>query len=267
LLLLFSLFGLRKKKRAQKDPNPKYQLSQIYIFLLIIYVYKFSMNTFCWLQMTLSLGYPLLNICFWCVVVCRFAFPALKPPQPFQQRSAEPLAAAYPQQQLQQQICATADAWRAAAAAVNGGGSNSSVGPGMLCLMQVNRATSNVQTAPLANWHEFKPQSQQQSSSSAAAGSDAHSNVQQQQQQGDEELLLVMFDPCHLPLTPGWPLRNVLLLAAARWGVRQLRVLCVRDSSAGRAAAERSYVLQVRLAWCCGLLSQLLVWTCLFALV
>jgi hypothetical protein len=210
-----------------------------------------------------SFGPTLYNL-----IACRFAFPALKPPQPFQQRSAEPLAAAYPQQQLQQQICSAADAWRAAAAAVHGdSSSNSSVGPDMFCLMQINRATSNVQTAPLASWHEFKPQSQQQPSSSAAAaaGPDAHSNVQQQQQQqGDDELLLVMFDPCHLPLTPGWPLRNVLLLAAARWGVRQLHVLCVRDSSAGRAAAERSYVLQVRLAWfcCCSC-----IYGCVLALV
>jgi hypothetical protein len=59
------------------------------------------------------------------------------------------------------------------------------------------------------------------------------------------ELLLVMFDPCCEPLTPGWPLRNALLLAAVRWGLRRLKVLCVRDGSAGRAKAERCFVLEV----------------------
>lgn len=54
-----------------------------------------------------------------------------------------------------------------------------------------------------------------------------------------------MFDPCSEPLTPGWPLRNALLLAAVRWGVRRLKVLCVRDSSAGRAKAERCFVVEV----------------------
>jgi hypothetical protein len=116
----------------------------------------------------------------------------------------------------------------------------------MFCLMQINRAKNSVETAPLASWQKISEHQQQQPASAAAAGPEV------QQQQGDGELLLVMFDPCHLPLTPGWPLRNVLLLAAARWRVRQLRVLCVRDSSAGRAAAERSYALQVRLAWWCG---------------
>jgi ubiquitin-like modifier-activating enzyme ATG7 len=99
--------------------------------------------------------------------------------------------------------------------------------------MRVDQHTGNVVTAPLAEWQQL-----------TATGSE--------KQQGDakEEVLLVMFDPCHLPLTPGWPLRNALLLAAARWRVRQLRVLCVRDNSAGRAAVERSYVLQVRvLRW------------------
>ena len=70
------------------------------------------------------------------------------------------------------------------------------------------------------------------------------------------EVLLVMFDPCSDPLTPGWPLRNALLLAAVRWGVHSLKVLCVRDSSAGRAKAERCFVLEVSLiyyifwGWC-----------------
>jgi Ubiquitin-like modifier-activating enzyme ATG7 N-terminus len=56
-----------------------------------------------------------------------------------------------------------------------------------------------------------------------------------------------MFDPCHLPLTPGWPLRNALLLAAARWRVGMLRVLCVRDNATGRACRARSFIQCVQL--------------------
>ncbi|WIA12692.1 hypothetical protein OEZ85_006333 [Tetradesmus obliquus] len=186
-----------------------------------------------------------------------FAFTALKPPAPVQQRSAQLLAAAYPQQQLQQRICAAADAWRAAAAAPD---SRSSSGADMFCLMQISSAEGSVTTAPLASWQQLSAASKQQPELTAAQQAaitaieqeDLVINLmqqqQQQQQQGDDdELLLVMFDPCHLPLTPGWPLRNALLLAAARWRLRTLRVLCVRDSSAGRAAVERSYVLQVDL--------------------
>jgi hypothetical protein len=67
-------------------------------------------------------------------------------------------------------------------------------------------------------------------------------------------LLVAMSDPSHLPLLPGWPLRNLLLLAAARWGVRTLSVLCVRDGR-GRLDPARSFVVDVALpevppGWC-----------------
>lgn len=88
--------------------------------------------------------------------------------------------------------------------------------------MAVDTAAGTVQTASLSGWHKLHSQQQQ------------------------TEVVLVMFDPCCEPLVPGWPLRNALLLAAVRWGVRQLKVLCVRDSSAGRAKAERCFVLEVR---------------------
>lgn len=151
---------------------------------------------------------------------CRFAFPALKPPQPFTRLSAHPLAAAYPQ--LQDQMCAAADAWRADA------GSSSAAPPETFCLMAVDAARGAVSTAGLGSWQEL----QEAGSHSAAAAAG--------------EVLLVMFDPCCEPLTPGWPLRNALLLTAVRWGVRRLKVLCVRDSSGGRAKAERCFVVEVR---------------------
>lgn len=91
-------------------------------------------------------------------------------------------------------------------------------------------------------------------SSSAGAGSAVtvhpltqFRTLQQQQQQpgGDNtatglvDVVLLMFDPGHLPLTPGWPLRNVLLLAAGRWGVRELKVVCVRDNNKGGMDVDR----------------------------
>jgi ubiquitin-like modifier-activating enzyme ATG7 len=70
------------------------------------------------------------------------------------------------------------------------------------------------------------------------------------QEQG--QVLVAMADPCHLPLVPGWPLRNLLMMASARWAGGgedlRLRVLCVRDgSSTGRASAAdgRSFVVDV----------------------
>lgn len=59
-------------------------------------------------------------------------------------------------------------------------------------------------------------------------------------------VLLAMADPSNLELTPGWPLRNALLLAAARWRAARLSVLCVRDAR-GRADCGRSFVVDVAL--------------------
>jgi hypothetical protein len=156
---------------------------------------------------------------------CRFAFPALKPPQPFQQLSATPLPAAFPSQGLQQNICAAADAWRVQAISSSSSSKAAvAAAAAMFCLLLLDPATSGVKAAPLSSWGDM----------CAAAAAAAAS-----------EVMLVMFDPCQLPLTPGWPLRNALLLAAARWRIRRLKVLAVRDSSAGRAVADRCYVLEV----------------------
>eukprot|EP00741_Cyanophora_paradoxa_P020900 tig00021318_g20176.t1 len=39
-----------------------------------------------------------------------------------------------------------------------------------------------------------------------------------------DEVLLGFADPCGLPGNPGWPLRNLLALAAARWGLERARI-------------------------------------------
>lgn len=166
----------------------------------------------------------------------RFAFPALKPPSPFQQLSVTPLVNACPHSS--KQICTAADQWRSNAGEQDSS-SSSSHHPDMYCLMRVDDNSHAVQTAPLSAWLQF-------SSTGEAAAAVGDTQQQQKQQVPPQDVLLVMFDPCHLPLTPGWPLRNVLLLAAVRWRMRRLRVLCVRDSSGGRASADRSFVIEVR---------------------
>jgi hypothetical protein len=104
--------------------------------------------------------------------------------------------------------------------------------------MVLDPAAETASTARLSSWQQM--QQQETAAGSAGAGSTAAAAA------AGTEVMLVMFDPCCEPLTPGWPLRNMLLLAAVRWGVRSLKVVCVRDSSAGRAKAERCFVLEVR---------------------
>jgi ubiquitin-like modifier-activating enzyme ATG7 len=159
----------------------------------------------------------------------RFGFPALKPPAPFTQLAVQPLAEALPAPGLARQICAAADAWRSSSSASSSSRASSSASPPPFCLMQLDTGSSAVvATAGLSAWAQL-------TAAAAAAGG-----------AGARDVVLAMFDACHLPLTPGWPLRNALLLAAVRWRVRALRVVCVRDSAAGRAAPERCFVVEVR---------------------
>lgn len=41
---------------------------------------------------------------------------------------------------------------------------------------------------------------------------------------GAYDAFLAFSDPCNLDSNPGWPLRNLLLLAAARWHVTEIKV-------------------------------------------
>ncbi|TRY85120.1 hypothetical protein DNTS_023055 [Danionella cerebrum] len=59
-----------------------------------------------------------------------------------------------------------------------------------------------------------------------------------------------VYDPCTLPLHPGWPLRNLLLLLAQRWGSQLdlLEVLCFRDRTLqGVRSIGHSLIFTVRL--------------------
>lgn len=44
------------------------------------------------------------------------------------------------------------------------------------------------------------------------------------------QVVAVYLDPCHLASHPGWPLRNLLALAVARWHVRTLPVLALKET-------------------------------------
>ena len=65
-------------------------------------------------------------------------------------------------------------------------------------------------------------------------------------QSTEVKLFLVISDPSNAAEHPGWPLRNVLLLAAARWKVSMLRVLCLRTLK-GRPSAAASLLFEVDL--------------------
>ncbi|KAH9309940.1 hypothetical protein KI387_037851 [Taxus chinensis] len=48
-------------------------------------------------------------------------------------------------------------------------------------------------------------------------------------QQEGGKVLLGFYDPCHFLSNPGWPLRNLIAFAAARWGLENVTVLCYRE--------------------------------------
>lgn len=123
-----------------------------------------------------------------------FAFPALQPPQPFalaappanlaavlgSEVAAEDLAAALAAACSSYVACSGLPAWL-----VSVEGDADSTGAGII-------------TAPLNAWQDMQ---QQEGSSS-----------------GRQQLFLAVADSSALPDNPGWPLRNLLLMAAARWG-------------------------------------------------
>ncbi|CAI5965096.1 unnamed protein product [Closterium sp. NIES-64] len=76
-------------------------------------------------------------------------------------------------------------------------------------LLQIDTSATNTSSAhpsvtahPLTEYQRLATPNESLSSSSPSA---------------PPSLLVAFFDPCHLPLSPGWPLRNLLLLASLRW--------------------------------------------------
>ncbi|PSC74928.1 ubiquitin-like modifier-activating enzyme ATG7 [Micractinium conductrix] len=154
-----------------------------------------------------------------------WAFPALQPPQPI--ALAAPPASLAAALGGDAAVAAVAAACAAHVAATglpawlvsmdSGGGDGSSA------------ALPGVATAPLTDWARVRQEAE------AAAGVP-----------GERQVWLAVADSSHLAENPGWLLRNLLLLAAARWGVRTLGVLCLRGRR-GRFDASASLALHVTL--------------------
>ncbi|KIY95304.1 autophagy-related protein 7 [Monoraphidium neglectum] len=183
-----------------------------------------------------------------------FAFPALKPPAPFQQLAARPLAECLDAEA----VAAACDAWRGLAPADPACPPAAPAGrsPPPFFLLRLGGAGGPAAEAvPLSSWREASASADTStplagSSAGAAAPSDGAGGG------GAARLLVAVADPSQIPLAPGWPLRNLLLLAAARWRARALSVLCIRDGK-GRLDAQRSFIIDVALpevpeGWCCG---------------
>lgn len=48
-------------------------------------------------------------------------------------------------------------------------------------------------------------------------------------QGSDHKVLFGFYDPCHLPMNPGWPLRNLLAFIRLRWNLEKICFLCYRE--------------------------------------
>ncbi|EFN52000.1 hypothetical protein CHLNCDRAFT_37099 [Chlorella variabilis] len=140
-----------------------------------------------------------------------FAVPALQPPQPFT-LTATPTS-------MQQALGEQAADLAAAAC------SDHLAAVGQPAWLVAVGGGGEVEAAPLTDWHRLQQ--------GGVSG-------------GQRRLYLTVADSSSLAEHPGWPLRNLLLLAAARWGCRQLGVLCLRERR-GRFDAAASLALAVAL--------------------
>jgi len=146
-----------------------------------------------------------------------FAFPALKPPAPFQSSPPQSLAQALGDAAAQA-VAAQCDEWRSRG---DGGGSDGDgqAAPSQhLWLLDLGDGAGAATALPL----------------SAGRGL----------VEAGRKLALALADPSNLRDHPGWPLRNALLLASWRWKVGSLSVVCVRESR-GRCDPAASVFLEV----------------------
>ncbi|XP_044156498.1 ubiquitin-like modifier-activating enzyme ATG7 [Bufo gargarizans] len=66
----------------------------------------------------------------------------------------------------------------------------------------------------------------------------------------EDKVTLGVYDPCTLAQYPGWPLRNVLVLAASHWGsrVQSIEVICLRDRTLqGERDIKHSISFEIKL--------------------
>ncbi|XP_034962109.1 ubiquitin-like modifier-activating enzyme ATG7 [Zootoca vivipara] len=65
-----------------------------------------------------------------------------------------------------------------------------------------------------------------------------------------EQVTIGVYDPCNFAQYPGWPLRNILVLAAHRWGshLHSVQVLCFRDRTMqGARDISHSTLFEIKL--------------------
>lgn len=140
-----------------------------------------------------------------------FAFPALQPPQPFA-LAAQPAS------------LAAALGGEAAAAAVAAACSSFVASSGLPAWLvhvgaDADSTGAGITTVPLTAWEHLQQQ---------PGGSNS-----------GPQLFLAVADSSALPENPGWPLRNLLLMAAARWG-----------SLTGLAVVHCRYLCAQLCVWC-----------------
>ncbi len=70
--------------------------------------------------------------------------------------------------------------------------------------------------------------------------------LQSESQSCRGRVLLAFDDPSGHEKYPGWPLRNLMLLASARWGMQEMGVICVRCLR-GPVSAQRCLYVHVEL--------------------
>ena len=62
-----------------------------------------------------------------------------------------------------------------------------------------------------------------------------------------DKVLVAAVDMSYAKDSPGWPLRNLLFMIGATWGLKSVRVLCLREEKLGKFSATRSIVHTVDL--------------------
>ena len=155
------------------------------------------------------------------------AYPVVAPPTPVVLRhEPEPLAAHFGSSPAAVQAATAAlEAWTSRS------GSAPAAPPPLFLLSSTAQgdATEGVQCHKLTEWASLMSDATKKK----AAG-------------GSFFLYLVAVDPSNAEEHPGWPLRNALLMAAVRWKVPLLRVLCIRTRR-GRVDAQASVFLEAAL--------------------
>ncbi|KAG2455180.1 hypothetical protein HYH02_000996 [Chlamydomonas schloesseri] len=115
--------------------------------------------------------------------------------------------------------------------------------------------SADVTAHPLSDWAALAAEAEAGAGAGAGAEEPPAEEQPPAQPQGPggsqrrRHVLVAMSDASNLPDCPAWQLRNVLLLAAVRWRVPELRVLCLRENSrgGGRLDARRSLLLRAAL--------------------